>query len=64
MQVFVTKSHVNAHERHIAYNRNKVEALAFLKIIVVIHNSCHHQSYLKFSRAYALRRRYKYESQL
>ena len=54
MKIFVTKTYVNAHERPIAYNRNKVEALAFLKIIVAIHNSCHHQSYFKFSRAYAL----------
>ena len=54
MKIFVTKTYVNAHERHTAYNRNKVEALAFLNIIVAIHNSCHHHSYLKFSRVYAL----------
>ena len=46
------ESHVNALEHPIAYNRNKVEAL--LKIIVAIHNSCHHQNDFKFSRAYAL----------
>ena len=63
-QKMLEVSHANVHERPIAYNRNIVLALAFPKIIVGIPNSCHHQIYLKFPRAYALRRRYKYESQL